>query len=119
MPFSVREASQSHQTRTDQLPGFYYDIHQLLDVEAVQEFIGTLEYLEHKKKRFKSLDHDVARSGEFTIDDKNVRKRFEMEYSKTAPLYYRGQIPFGQNPHPHPEGPVTSIAHSGLRGEGK
>ena len=32
----------------------YYDIHQLLDVEAVQKFIGTPEYLEHKKKRFKS-----------------------------------------------------------------
>jgi hypothetical protein len=30
----------------------YYDIQQLLDVEAVQKFIGTSEYLEHKKKRF-------------------------------------------------------------------
>lgn len=71
----------------------YYDIHQLLDVEAVQKFIGTPEYLEHKKKRFKSLDHDVAKSGAFTIEDENIRKRFETEYSKTAPLYYRGQIP--------------------------
>src|ERR1700733_4132086 len=73
----------------------YYDIHQLLDVEAVQQFIGTPKYLEHKKKRFKSLDHDVAKSGAFTIEDENIRKRFEAEYSKTAPLYYRGQIPFG------------------------
>ena len=71
----------------------YYDIHQLLDVEAVQKFIGTPEYLEHKKKRFKSLDHDVAKSGAFIIEDQNVRKRFEAEYSKTAPLYYHGQIP--------------------------
>jgi Nucleotidyl transferase AbiEii toxin, Type IV TA system len=71
----------------------YYDIHQLLDVEAVQKFIGTPEYLEHKKKRFKSLDHDVEKSGAFTIDDENIRKQFEAEYSKTAPLYYRGQIP--------------------------
>jgi hypothetical protein len=71
----------------------YYDIHQLLDEEAVQKFIGTPEYLEHKKKRFKSLDHDVAKSGAFTLDDKNIRKQFEAEYSKTAPLYYRGQIP--------------------------
>jgi Nucleotidyl transferase AbiEii toxin, Type IV TA system len=73
----------------------YYDIHQLLDVEGVQNFIGTAEYLEHKKKRFKSLDHDVAKSGAFTIEDENVRMRFEAEYSKTASLYYRGQIPFG------------------------
>ena len=72
----------------------YYDIHRLLDVEAVQKFIGTPEYLEHKKKRFKSLDHDVAKSGAFTLEDENVRKQFEAEYSKTAPLYYRGQLSF-------------------------
>src|SRR6202453_1891604 len=71
----------------------YYDIHQLLDVEGVQKFIGTPDYLEHKKKRFKSLDHDVARSGAFTIEEENIRKQFETEYSKTASLYYRGQIP--------------------------
>jgi hypothetical protein len=82
---------------TGQLPTnflrHYYDIYQLLDVEAVQKFIGTPEYLEHKKKRFKSLDQNLAKSGAFTIDE-NVRKQFETEYSKTAPLYYRGQIPF-------------------------
>jgi hypothetical protein len=55
-------------------------------------FIGTPEYLEHKKKRFKSLNLNVAESGAFTIEDENVRKQFELEYSKTAPLYYRGQI---------------------------
>ncbi|MBZ5657780.1 MAG: nucleotidyl transferase AbiEii/AbiGii toxin family protein [Acidobacteriia bacterium] len=71
----------------------YYDIHQLLDVDAVQKFIGTPEYSEHKKKRFKSLNQNVAESGAFTIEDENVRKQFEAEYSKTAPLYYRGQIP--------------------------
>ena len=60
----------------------------------MQKFIGTLEYLEHKKKRFKSLNQNVAESGAFTIEDENVRKQFEAEYSKTAPLYYRGQIPF-------------------------
>jgi hypothetical protein len=71
----------------------YYDIHQLLDVEAVQKFIGTPEYLEHKKKRFKSLSPNVAESGAFTIEDEQIRKQFETEYAKTAPLYYRGQIP--------------------------
>jgi len=59
----------------------------------VQKFIGTPEYLAHKKKRFKSLDQNVARSGAFTIEDENIRERFEAEYSKTAPLYHRGQIP--------------------------
>jgi len=63
-------------------------------VDAVQKFIGTPEYLAHKKKRFKSLDQDVAKSGAFTIGDQTIRKQFEAEYSKTAPLYYRGQVPF-------------------------
>jgi len=71
----------------------YYDIHQLLDIGAVRQFIGTTEYLAHKKKRFKSLDQNVAKSGAFTIEDVDIRKQFEAEYSKTAPLYYRGQIP--------------------------
>jgi hypothetical protein len=74
----------------------YYDIQQLLDVEAVQKFIGTPEYLEHKKKRFKSLNLNVAESGAFTIEDDKIRKQFEAEYSKTAPLYYRGQIPLAK-----------------------
>jgi hypothetical protein len=63
-------------------------------VEAVQNFIGTSEYLEHKKKRFKSLDHNVAKSGACTIEDESIRKQFETEYGKAAPLYYRGQIAF-------------------------
>jgi hypothetical protein len=74
----------------------YYDIHQLLDVQEVQKFIGTPEYLEHKKKRFKSLNQNVAESGAFTIEDQNIRKQFEAGYSKTAPLYYRGQIPLDE-----------------------
>jgi hypothetical protein len=62
-------------------------------VDAVQKFIGTPEYSAHKKKRFKSLSLNVAESGAFTIEDEKSRKQFEAEYSKTAPLYYRGQIP--------------------------
>ena len=39
-----------------------------------QKILQTLtpEYLEHKKKCFKSLDHDVAKSGAFTIEDENT-----------------------------------------------
>jgi hypothetical protein len=74
----------------------YYDINQLLNVPEVQRFIGTAEYLEHKKKRFKSMNQNVAESGAFTIERENDRKQFEAEYSKTAPLYYRGQIPLGK-----------------------
>jgi hypothetical protein len=83
----------------------YYDIHQLLDVEAVQKFIGTPEYLAHKKKRFKSLDQNVAKSGAFTIEDENIRKQFEAEYSLLSRPDFSGQ-----NPRPHPEGPCASLA---------
>jgi hypothetical protein len=74
----------------------YYDINQLLDLREVQIFIGTPEYLEHKKQRFKTMNQNVAESGAFDIEDENVRKQFEAEYLKTAPLYYRGQIPLGK-----------------------
>src|SRR6185437_12785423 len=71
----------------------YYDIHQLLDYPAVQIFIGTPEYLEHKKKRFKSENQKLRETGAFTLDDTETRKLFESEYAKTAALYYRGQVP--------------------------
>jgi hypothetical protein len=51
-------------------------IHQLLDVEAVQKFIGISEYLQHKRKRFKSLDLNVAECGAFTIEYGKIRKQF-------------------------------------------
>ena len=71
----------------------YYDIHQLLEVPEVQAFIGTGPYLEHKKKRFRSEDQNVSASGAFQLSDERVQKRFENEYTKTATLYYRGQVP--------------------------
>jgi predicted nucleotidyltransferase component of viral defense system len=73
----------------------YYDIHQLLDLDDVQKFIGTEPYLDHKRERFKSLDHNVKNSGAFTLDE-TIRRQFEEEYRKTSALYYRGQIAFDQ-----------------------
>jgi nucleotidyltransferase AbiEii toxin of type IV toxin-antitoxin system len=70
----------------------YYDIHQLLDLPDVQKFIGTPEYIEHKKKRFKTLNN-VGESSAFLLKDEKIRQQFEAEYKKTAALYYRGQIP--------------------------
>lgn len=71
----------------------YYDIHQLLDLPEVQAFVGTEPYREHKKKRFRSENLNVAESGAFQLADSTVRKQFEEEYTKTAALYYRGQVP--------------------------
>lgn len=70
----------------------YYDVYQLIDIREVQTFIGTPDYLQHKTKRFKSENHNIAESGAFTLAG-TVLTRFESEYSKTAALYYRGQVP--------------------------
>jgi hypothetical protein len=73
----------------------YYDIYQLLELPEVKRFIGTPEYLAHKAKRFKSLSQNIQESGAFEISDRNHLAQLEAEYVKTAPLYYRGQVPFG------------------------
>ena len=84
--------------------------------EAVPKFIGTPEYLEDKKKRFKSLDLNVAESGAFTIEDES--RQFEAEYSRTAPLYYRGQIPGDALGRPQFRLPTTRCQRAGLRKSG-
>ena len=71
----------------------YYDIHQLLGLPEVQEFIGTAKYKEHKQKRFKTLNQNVAESQAFRLGDKKIKELFESEYKKKAGLYYRKQIP--------------------------
>jgi hypothetical protein len=74
----------------------YYDIHQLLNINAVQAFIGTPEYLEHKRVRFRSENQNLSETDAFTLRDEPTRKLFEAEYKKTAPLYYRGQVPLDE-----------------------
>jgi len=74
----------------------YYDIHQLLIINAVQAFIGKPEYLEHKRVRFRSENQNLSETDAFTLQDEPTRKLFEAEYKKTAPLYYRGQVPLDE-----------------------
>lgn len=74
----------------------YYDIFSLLGNIKVQEFIGTNEYLEHKKARFPKPDFDIpiAENEAFLLIDKELRNRFRERYEKTAALYYNGQPDF-------------------------
>jgi len=45
-------------------------------MDVVQKFIGTPEYSQHKKKRFKSLDHNVEKSGTYLLAELNsIRTR--------------------------------------------
>jgi predicted nucleotidyltransferase component of viral defense system len=71
----------------------YYDVAQLLDVERVQKFIGTPEYLEHKQAWFRRENQDLQATDAFTLSDAKTRELFTKEYAKTEALYYRGQVP--------------------------
>lgn len=75
----------------------YYDIYRLLDLDSVQEFIGTSEYREYKDKRFRGADNrDIATNNAFTLKDTAVRSLYETEYNKGADLYYKGQVSFSE-----------------------
>jgi predicted nucleotidyltransferase component of viral defense system len=71
----------------------YYDIYQLLNVPEVQTFIGTPEYMRHKRVRFRSENQNLMAADAFTLQNEATRMLFESEYQKTAALYYRGQVP--------------------------
>jgi len=74
----------------------YYDVHSLLQNQAVQEFIGTDEYLHHKKNRFPKIDFDIpiSENQAFLLTENGLKDKFKERYQKTAALYYHGQIPF-------------------------
>ncbi|MBU1044358.1 MAG: nucleotidyl transferase AbiEii/AbiGii toxin family protein [Candidatus Omnitrophica bacterium] len=74
----------------------YYDLACLLNVETVQDFIGTQEYLDHKECRFPDKDKElpVLKQEALLLENVKTRKLFEREYNNTSALYYKGQIPF-------------------------
>ncbi|MBD3749854.1 MAG: nucleotidyl transferase AbiEii/AbiGii toxin family protein [Sphingobacteriales bacterium] len=71
----------------------YYDIASLLAHPEVQEFIGSDEYLAHKKKRFPTSDLQVPlkENPAFLLEDEKIRSSFKNRYHKTRTLYYKGQ----------------------------
>ncbi len=72
----------------------YYDIYCLLDLAEVKSFIGTDEYENYKKERFKKYDTVIKNCKGFDLKDKADRKIFEDNYTKSSALYYKGQVPF-------------------------
>ncbi len=70
----------------------YNDVHSLLDVEAVQRFIGTEQYELRKKQRFPSQDElRISKNPAFLFENPEEYKQFEREYKGTEALYYAGQ----------------------------
>jgi hypothetical protein len=74
----------------------YYDIASLLDTKTVQEFIDHPDYTAHKANwiRGKDAEIPIAQHPAFLLTDMALLADFTDRYQKTAPLYYRGQIPF-------------------------
>ncbi len=66
----------------------YYDVYKLIERPEIVAFIGTPEYLQHKKDRFKSLEMDLRKTDAFTLSSPEVFKKFEQEYLKTEIIYY-------------------------------
>jgi hypothetical protein len=73
----------------------YYDVHGLLKQPAVQKFIGTAAYVEHKKKRFRQGDNqNVAENEAFLLGDPKTRAGYAKAYAESSALYYKDKPTF-------------------------
>ncbi len=74
----------------------YYDTYSLLANKSVQDFIGTEEYLKHKKLRFSTEDFErpIHKNEAFLLSDHAIRDTLQKRYEITKGLYYKGQPPF-------------------------
>ena len=73
----------------------YYDVYCLLQDAQVQAFIGTPEYIAHKKKRFRTGDElDLSKNEAFHLSNAEMRALYQDAYDKSRSLYYREQPAF-------------------------
>jgi hypothetical protein len=74
----------------------YYDVYCLLQEKAVQEFLGTDEYLSHKDKRFPKIDKStkILHNEAFLLSFAETKSAFSERYHATSSLYYQGQPDF-------------------------
>jgi len=73
----------------------YYDIGQLLQHPDVADFIGTAEYQERKKIRFRIGDNlNISENEAFLLSDPTTRDQYALAYQATASLYFNDQTPF-------------------------
>ena len=74
----------------------YYDVYCLLENQTVLDFIKTVEYGNHKKKRFPPADLETPlnKNEAFLLNDSKTRAEFSDRYKSTSALYYKGQPKF-------------------------
>ena len=75
----------------------YYDIAQLLDLDAVNNFIGTDKYESYKEERFRTRDiRKISENEAFNFSDSETYKLYESAFSKSTDLYYSSQPTFDE-----------------------
>lgn len=74
----------------------YYDIYCLLEFPTVKEFIGSSEYNDYKKERFRGYDTRIKNCEGFSLVDDRERDIFKLNYEKSSSLYYKGQVGFDE-----------------------
>ena len=72
----------------------YYDLYCLLELEEIKSFIGTPEYEDYKKERFRGYDTEIKKCDGFTLKDQKDRDVFKANYEKSSSLYYKGKVDF-------------------------
>lgn len=90
---------QQQELKTDptQFLRHYYDIAQLLDLDSVNDFIGTDKYESYKEERFRTGDiRKISKNEAFIFSDKETYKFYENAFTKSTDLYYRGQPTFDE-----------------------
>lgn len=89
-----RKQQQTH-TFSENFMRHYYDVYCLLQDPLVQSFIGTQEYQDHKKKRFRQEDNPIIKKNEaFLLNDPLTRTEYKKAYQNSRNLYYKGQPDF-------------------------
>jgi hypothetical protein len=75
----------------------YYDVHALLERADVQEFIGTPDYTDHKKRRFRRDDNqNIAQNEAFLLSVPKTRAIYDRAYEASSSLYYKDKPAFEQ-----------------------
>ncbi|MCX7120829.1 MAG: nucleotidyl transferase AbiEii/AbiGii toxin family protein [Gammaproteobacteria bacterium] len=73
----------------------YYDIYQLLNQKRILDFIGTDDYYNHKKKRFRAADEmEIKKNAAFLLSDDSTRKLYASEFEKKSAIYFGEQPKF-------------------------
>lgn len=84
-----RQEQQDTSKKPENFLRHYYDVSRLLSHPDVQAFIGTQQYKERKKNRFRTGDELViAKNEAFLLSDSNTRARYAAAFKSTESLYF-------------------------------